>query len=278
MSGDRSVLDQFALTGQTAVVTGGSGVLGAALGLGLARAGAHVAILSRRAEGQVAALAEVAAAGGSAAGFAVDVLDRPALERVAGEVIARFGQVDILVNAAGGNVPAATTSDALSFFDLDMVAVEQVFRTNFLGTLLCCQVLGRAMAERGSGCVVNIASMGALRPLTRVGAYGAAKAAVTNLTQWLAVHFAREYSPRLRVNALAPGFILTEQNRYLLTDPATGAWTVRAEAILSHTPQGRFGAAEDLVGPLLWLASPAAAFVTGIVVPVDGGFAAFSGV
>ncbi|HEV2236456.1 MAG TPA: SDR family NAD(P)-dependent oxidoreductase, partial [Ktedonobacterales bacterium] len=196
MGGDASVLDQFALTGQVAVVTGGSGVLGAALALGLAQAGARVAILSRRAEGQAAALAAIATAGGSAAGFAVDVLDRAALERVAGEMIARFGQVDILVNGAGGNLPAATTGDGRSFFDLDAAAIEQVFRTNFLGTLLCCQVFGRHMAARGSGCIVNIASMGALRPLTRVGAYGAAKAAVTNLTQWLAVHLAQEYSPR----------------------------------------------------------------------------------
>jgi NAD(P)-dependent dehydrogenase (short-subunit alcohol dehydrogenase family) len=278
MSGDAGVFDQFALTGQMAVVTGGSGVLGAALARGLARAGARVAILSRHAEGQAAALAAIAAAGGIGDGFVVDVLDRAALERVAGEVIARCGQVDILVNAAGGNLPAATTSDARSFFDLDVHAIEQVFRTNFLGTLLCCQVFGRQMAERGSGAIVNIASMGALRPLTRVGAYGAAKAAVANLTQWLAVHFAQAYSPRVRVNALAPGFFLTEQNRYLLTDAATGGWSERAQAILAHTPQGRFGAAEDLVGPLLWLVSPAAAFVTGIVVPVDGGFAAYSGV
>ena len=146
------------------------------------------------------------------------------------------------------------------------------------GTLLCCQVFGRHMAKRVSGSTVNIASRGALRPLTRVGACGAAKAAVANLTQWLAVHLAREYSPRLHVNALAPGFFLTEQNRYLLTDPQTGAWTVRAEAILAHTPQGRFGTVEGLVGSLLWPASPAAAFDTGVVVPMDGGFAADSGV
>ncbi len=190
----------------------------------------------------------------------------------------RLGPADILVNAAGGNHPQATISPDLSFFDLDASAFEQVTHLNLQGTLLSCQVFGRGMAGRGSGCIVNIASMSALRPLTRVVAYSAAKAAVTNFTQWLAVHLAQEYSPRIRVNALAPGFFLTEQNRFLLTDPNTNTLTTRGQAIIDHTPAGRLGTPEELAGTLLWLVSPASAFVTGTIIPVDGGFSAFSGV
>src|SRR5438874_5335924 len=177
-----------------------------------------------------------------------------------------FGPIDILINAAGGNSPQATTSAERSFFDLDLQGVDSVFGLNFMGTFLSCQVFGRGMAERGQGCIVNVASMNALRPLTRIPAYSAAKAAVANFTQWLAVYMAQEYSPRIRVNAMAPGFFLTEQNRYLLID-ADGKLTPRGQAIISHTPEGRLGAPEDLAGTLLWLVSPASAFVTGIVVP-----------
>jgi NAD(P)-dependent dehydrogenase (short-subunit alcohol dehydrogenase family) len=269
----------FGVGGQTAAITGGSGVLGSVMARGLARAGARVAVLSRRAESCEEVAATIRAAGGQALGVACDVLDRAALTRAAEEVARAFGDVDILVNAAGGNQPAATTAPGeRSFFDLDGEAVRGVFDLNFLGTLWSCQVFGRGMADRGQGCIVNVASMAALRPLTRVVAYGAAKAAVANFTQWLAVHMAREYSPRIRVNALAPGFFLTEQNRFLLTDADTGELTQRGRAIVDHTPAARFGAPEDLLGTLLWLASPASAFVTGVVVPVDGGFAAFSGV
>jgi NAD(P)-dependent dehydrogenase (short-subunit alcohol dehydrogenase family) len=156
--------------------------------------------------------------------------------------------------------------------------VQDVFAANFTGLFLSCQVFGRDMAARGAGCIVNIASMNAIRPLTRIPAYSAAKAAVANFTQWLAVHMAQEYSAQIRVNAIAPGFFLTEQNRYLLVGADSGAWTARGATIVAHTPMGRLGAPDDLIGTLLWLASPAAAFVTGVVVPVDGGFAAFSGV
>jgi NAD(P)-dependent dehydrogenase (short-subunit alcohol dehydrogenase family) len=205
------------------------------------------------------------------------VLDRAALQRSRQEVAEMLGPVDILINAAGGNAPAATTSSAQPFFDLDAEAASGVFDLNFTGTFQTCQVFGREMAERGQGCIVNVASMSALRPLTRVPAYGAAKAAVVNFTQWLAVHMAQEYSPQIRVNALAPGFFLTEQNRYLLLD-AQGNPTPRAQAILGHTPSGRLGRPDDLAGTLLWLVSPAAAFITGVVIPVDGGFSAFGGV
>lgn len=267
----------FDVRGRVAVITGGSGHLGRSMARGLAWAGVQVAILGRHAETTNAVAEAIRADGGSAIGIACDVLDRGAIERALAQVTSAFGPVDILVNAAGGNLPAATTSAEHSFFDLDTGAVDTVFALNFTGTIQCCQVFGRAMAARGEGCIVNITSMNALRPLTRIPAYSAAKAAVANFTQWLAVHMAQEYSPRIRVNAIAPGFFLTEQNRYLLMDEE-GAPTPRGQAIIGHTPAGHLGQPEDLVGTLLWLVSPASAFVTGVVVPVDGGFSAFSGV
>src|SRR5437588_11771168 len=262
----------------TAVITGGSGGLGSVMALALAKAGVRVAILSLHATSSAKVVEAIHAENGKAIGIACDVLQRNDLERACTEVLKTFGPVDILINAAGGNSPQATTSAERSFFDLDLEGVDSVFGLNFMGTFLSCQVFGRGMAERGQGCIVNVASMNALRPLTRIPAYSAAKAAVANFTQWLAVHMAQEYSPRIRVNALAPGFFLTEQNRFLLTDAGSGELTQRGRAIIDHTPAARFGAPEDLLGTLLWLASPASAFVTGVVVPVDGGFAAFSGV
>lgn len=268
----------FSLENRVALVTGGTGVLGSVMAQKLATAGARVAVLGRRAESGERVASEIRAAGGEALAIVADVLDRSALEHAAADIHARFGPVDILVNAAGGNQADATTSTTTAFFDLDLDAVQQVFATNFTGLFQCCQVFGRDMAERGTGCIINIASMSGIRPLTRIPAYSAAKAAVTNFTQWLAVHMAQEYSPQIRVNAIAPGFFLTDQNRYLLTDQATGTWTQRGSTIVAHTPMGRLGVPDDLTGTLLWLASPAAAFVTGIVVPVDGGFSAFGGV
>ncbi len=268
----------FDVQGLTAVITGGSGQLGRVMAQGLALAGAQVAVVSRSAETSAMVAGAINTDGGKAIGIACDVMDRAALERTVEQVTGTFGPVDILINAAGGNQPRATTSAELTFFDLDAQALEQVFGLNFTGTLQSCQVFGRGMAERGQGCIVNVASMSGLRPLTRVPVYSAAKAAVANFTQWLAVHMAQEYSPRIRVNALAPGFFLTEQNRFLLIDAQSGAMTPRGQAILNHTPAGRLGLPEDLLGTLLWLVSPASAFVTGVVVPVDGGFSAFSGV
>lgn len=267
----------FDVRGRTAVITGGSGQLGRALAAGLARAGARVAILGQHAETANAAAEAIGSAGGACLGCACDVLDRAGLERAREQVTSAFGPADILINAAGGNAPAATTSAGQSFFDLDDAAADRVFALNFMGTFQSCQVFGRDMADRGQGCIVNITSMSALRPLTRIPAYSAAKAAVANFTQWLAVHMAQEYSPRIRVNALAPGFFLTEQNHYLLVD-AEGAFTPRGQTIVSHTPAGRLGQPDDLIGTLLWLVSPASAFVTGTVIPVDGGFSAFGGV
>ncbi len=268
----------FSLHHQTAVVTGGSGVLGRGMARALAEAGARLVILARRREACERVAAEIQAAGGQARALACDVLDRAALERAVDEIESTFGPIDILVNAAGGNQPGATTSPTQSFFELDGAAASAVFAANFTGTLLACQVCGGGMVKRRRGVVVNIASMSAMRPLTRVAAYSAAKAAVVNFTQWLAVHMAQEYSPYIRVNALAPGFFLTDQNRLLLRDQDTGLWTERGQKIITHTPMGRLGEPDDLIGALLWLASPASAFVTGAVIPVDGGFSAYSGV
>lgn len=272
------LVSMFGLDGGVALVTGGSGVLGSAMARGLAAAGARVAILGRRIEACERVTEEITRDGGEALAVVGDVLDRSSLERAASEIHGRFGPVDILVNAAGGNQPGATTSAERPFFELGLDAVQDVFATNFTGLFLSCQVFGREMAERGSGCIVNIASMSGIRPLTRILAYSAAKAAVANFTQWLAVHMAQEYSTQIRVNAIAPGFFLTEQNRYLLVDQDSSDWTPRGATIVARTPMGRLGDPEDLIGTLLWLASPVAAFVTGVVVPVDGGFAAFGGV
>ena len=260
-----------------AVITGGGGVLCSALAVGLAKAGVRVALLDLDEEKARRALDHVNAAGGEGITLGASVLDRDDLERAASEVLERFGRIDVLINGAGGNHPKATTSDENSFFDLPEESVRFVFDLNFLGSLLPSQVFGRVMAEAGEGVILNIASMNAFRPLTRIPAYSAAKAAVANFTQWLAVHLAQNVSTRIRVNAIAPGFFLTEQNRFLLTEQ-DGSLTPRGQQILNHTPMARFGNPTDLVGTVLWLVSPASAFVHGIVVPIDGGFSAYSGV
>ena len=268
----------FDVRDRTAVITGGSGHFGRAMALALAQAGAKVAILGRHIETVQTVAEAIQAEGGTALDIACDVLSRDSLEQSREQIASSFGHVDILINAAGGNSPTATTSTEQSFFELDTEAINHVFGLNCTGTFQSCQVFGRGMAERGQGCIVNVTSMSALRPLTRIPAYSAAKAAVANFTQWLAVYMAQEYSPHIRVNAIAPGFFLTEQNRYLLTDKESGAMTPRGQAIIDHTPMGRLGAPEDLLGTLLWLVSPASAFVTGVVIPIDGGFSSFSGV
>jgi NAD(P)-dependent dehydrogenase (short-subunit alcohol dehydrogenase family) len=263
--------------GRTVAVTGGTGVLGGVMLRALVGCGAQVAVLARNREKADALISELEGPGRAAA-FACDVTRREDLERAAREVVAEFGRVDCLLNGAGGNDPRATTRPDLSFFDIPEEALRFVFDLNFMGTVLPSQVFGRLMAERGEGVILNVSSMSALRPLTRVPSYSAAKAGVNSFTRWLAVHLATECSPRIRVNAVAPGFFLTEQNRFLLTDRETGQLTARGQAIIAHTPMGRFGEPDDLLGAVLWLLSPASAFVTGVVVPVDGGFSAFGGV
>ena len=270
----------YDFTGKTVVVSGGTGVLGSEMAAALVGCHADVVLLSRN-PAQAAPLLDRLAAidsNGSAKVLEADVLDAGALREAEARVRRDFGPVYALVNGAGGNRAEATTNAERSFFDLPEEALRFVFDLNLVGTILPTQVFGRGMAEAGEGVILNVSSMSAFQPLTRVPVYSAAKAGVNAFTQWLAVHLAQEYSPRLRVNALAPGFFLTHQNRFLLTDEATGDLTERGRSIIAHTPMNRFGDPEDLLGTVLWLLSPASAFVTGIVVPVDGGFSAFGGV
>lgn len=273
----------FDLYDRVAIITGGTGVLGGAMARGLAANGARVGILGRRKEKAEQVANEIEGAGGQALALPADILDKELLEEARGAVLERWGSIDMLVNAAGGNVPEATLREGADVFDLPQEAIRRVFDLNFLGTLLPSQVFGAAMVggeaggRNGRGCIVNISSMAASRPLTNVVGYSAAKAAVDNLTRWLAVELARKYGPGLRVNAIAPGFFVGEQNRTLLLNE-DGSPTERGRTIIYHTPAGRFGDPEELVGTLVWLCSPASDFVNGIVVPVDGGYSAFSGV
>ena len=275
----QTLTKQFDFCNQTIVLTGGAGVLGNEIACALVGCNANVVLLDRDMDLAKKVIERFPTnTKGRAVRVFADVLNPDILQQAHETIKAEFGAVDILINAAGGNHPSATTSADLSFFDLPVDALRFVSELNLLGTILPCQVFGRSMAERGEGVILNISSMNALRPLTRIPAYSAAKAAVTNFTQWLAVHMAQNYSPRIRVNAIAPGFFLTEQNRFLLTDKETGELTARGTSILAHTPMNRFGTPEDLLGATMWLTSPAASFVTGAVIPIDGGFSAFSGV
>jgi NAD(P)-dependent dehydrogenase (short-subunit alcohol dehydrogenase family) len=264
---------------RTVLVTGGAGVLGSEIACALAGCNANVVLLDRDQElAQKVIERFPKVVKGRGARVFGDVLKLETLQQANETIKTEFGRVDILINGAGGNHPSATTKPDLSFFDLPLDALRHVGDLNLLGTILPCQVFGRGMAERGEGVILNVSSMNAFRPLTRIPAYSAAKAAVSNFTQWLAVHMAQNYSPKIRVNAIAPGFFLTDQNRFLLTDKDTGELTARGQSILSHTPMNRFGTPEDLLGATMWLISPAASFVTGTVIPIDGGFSAFSGV
>lgn len=283
----------FDLSGKTAVVTGGGGVLCSGFSKTLAEAGAKVAVCDLRLEAAEKVAAEIRESGGEAMAVEMNVLDKASVEAACAKILEKYGAVDILLNGAGGNNPKGTTTrdnltpeevEALdedgaiegvkTFFDLDPAGISFVFNLNFLGTLIPTQVFARGMAMTG-GTIINVSSMNAFRPLTRIPAYSGAKAAVSNFTQWLAVHFA---PVGIRVNAIAPGFFLTDQNRTLLTNP-DGSLTPRADKIITHTPMSRFGVPADLDGTLLWLAdSNFSAFVDGVVIPVDGGFAAYSGV
>ena len=269
---------RFGLGGRVAVVTGGTGAIGRAAAAGLAEAGAHVVVASRSAERVDAVAVDLAERGHDVLGVSADVLDRGSLEALRDAALDRFGAIHVLVNCAGGNVPAATLADDASPFDVPVAAYRDVLDLNLLGTLLPIQVLGPALeqAPDAGGSIVNVSSMAASQALTRVGAYGAAKAAVESITRSLAIELARR-GTGIRVNAIVPGFVLGEQNRSLLLE-ADGSPTPRGSAIVARTPLGRLGEPDDLVAAVVWLAGDGARFVTGALVPVDGGFSAFSGV
>ena len=281
--GDNTFLDDlFSLEGQVAVVTGGTGVLGGVMARGLARAGATTAIVGRRTDVAEEVARTIRESGGRAVAAPADVTDPGELRAAREAVFKACGRIDILVNAAGGNLPAATINPDSTFFDLPIDAFEQVLRLNLTGTVLASQIFGEAMirprdGSPASGCIVNVSSMSAGRAMTRVVGYSAAKSAVENFTRWLAVELARQFGSSLRVNAIAPGFFIGDQNRALLLEPG-GEPTARGRRVLDHTPAGRFGEPGDLVSTLVWLCGPGASFVNGVVVAIDGGFSAFSGV
>ena len=267
----------FSLQGRVAIVTGGTGVLGGAIAHGLAAAGAKVGILGRRVDRAAEVVEAIKAKGGEAMPVPADALDQAALAQARDSVLQQWGQVDILINAAGGNSADATVFGDVTFFNLKREAVQKMLDLNLMGTILPSQVFGEVMANAGKGSIINISSMAAQRPLTRVIGYAAAKSAIDNFTRWLAVDLATKYGEGIRVNAIAPGFFIGEQNRGFLLN-ADGTPTPRGESIVAHTPMKRFGEPDELIGAAVWLCSDAAKFVTGIVVPVDGGFSAFGGV
>lgn len=279
--------DKFKLNGKVVVITGGSGALGGAIANGIVSFGVKIAILGFKKKEVAEKLAyKLRKNGKDAISVECNVLEHSSLEHACKEILNKFGRIDILINAAGGNHPDATTSketfdvtnlkkeNIKTFFDLDSDAIQSVFNLNFLGTLLACQVFGKPMVDKG-GVILNVSSMNAFRPLTKIPAYSASKAAVSNFTKWLATYFSKV---NIRVNAIAPGFFLTPQNKFLLTDEKTGELTPRGKKIINHTPMLRFGKPEDIIGTVVWLVSDASSFVTGIVVPVDGGFSSYSGV
>jgi NAD(P)-dependent dehydrogenase (short-subunit alcohol dehydrogenase family) len=274
----KQLTDMYDFNGKTVVITGGAGILGGEIACALVGCCANVAIVDRDPSLADRLIDRLESGVGQAIIAYGDVLQTETMEETARQVIETFGRIDCLINGAGGNSPSATTGPQQSFFDLPADALRFVCELNITGTILPSQVFGRHMAKQGEGVILNISSMNAFRPLTKIPAYSAAKAAVSNFTQWLAVHMAQEYSPRIRVNAIAPGFFLTLQNRFLLIDEASDELTPRGRSIIDHTPMGRFGDPEDLLGTVLWLLSPASAFVTGVVVPIDGGFLAYGGV
>ena len=267
----------FNLKDKKAVITGGAGVLCSTIGLGLGKAGAEIAVCDINSTDKV--VSRLRSEGISARGYYIDVMDLDSINKCKFNIVGDFGRVDILVNGAGGNLKEATTSKELAFFDIPLAALEKVISLNLLGgAILPSQVFGKTMAGNPEGgSIINISSMNAYRPLTRIPGYSAAKAAVSNFTQWSAVHFAMEYNKKLRVNAIAPGFFLTEQLRYLLLDE-NGDLTPRGQSIITHTPMGEFGNPRDLIGVCVWLASEASSFVTGAIIPIDGGFNSYSGV
>ncbi len=267
----------FDLAGKTAVITGGGGVLGGSMGIYLASQGVKVCIMDLRAELAEKRAKEIQAEGGKALALAGNVLEEESLKTAKEQVLSEWGQLDILINAAGGNMPGATISPDQTIFDLSIESFKKVSELNLTGSVLPSLVFGKAMADRGEGVILNISSMAAKRVITRVVGYSAAKTAIDNFTMWMAVEMARKFGEGIRVNAIAPGFFIGDQNRKLLLHE-DGSLTDRGKTIIDHTPMGRFGKADELNGTIHWLCSAAATFVTGVVVPIDGGFSVFSGV
>jgi NAD(P)-dependent dehydrogenase (short-subunit alcohol dehydrogenase family) len=275
------------LQGKVCVITGGGGVIGTALTKGLASAGMKLAVVDLIKDLADKTAAQVAEEFGiQAIGVEASVLDKDSLTRAKEKINQELGTIDILINCAGGNHPKATTQVEMmekedvaalekTFFGLQLEGFQKVFDLNFLGTVLPTMVFTMDMIESGKGVILNISSMSAFKPLTKVGAYSAAKAAINNLTEWLATHFAKM---NIRVNAIAPGFFLTTQNKFLLIDEKTGEYTPRGQKVIAGTPMGRFGDPEELCGTVLYLLSDLSAFVTGVVIPIDGGYNAYSGV
>ena len=268
----------FDIHGQVIAITGAAGVLGGEIACVLVESGARVAIMDMRTDLPTGLHQRLDKFPDQYLVIQCDVLKRESVTAALQQILKNFKKVDSLINAAGGNSPKATTSADLSFFDISPEAFNWVMQLNLSGTVLPCQIFGKYFAAQDAGNILNISSMNAFRPLTRIPAYSAAKAAVSNFTQWLAVHMAQEYSKNIRVNALAPGFFLTQQNRFLMINENNNELTARGKTILAHTPLGRFGDPADLLGAVIWLLSPASGFVTGSVIAIDGGFAAFSGV
>jgi NAD(P)-dependent dehydrogenase (short-subunit alcohol dehydrogenase family) len=272
------LMAMYDFAGKTFAVTGGAGALGSDVVVALAGCGANVMILDLRLGGVPVIKERCGEHASQVDACEVDVMNRDSLTAAGAAINDRFGPLYGLINAAGGNSPKATVSPTMSFFDIPEEGMRFVLDLNLLGTIMPCQILVKQMADQGEGVILNYSSMNALRPLTNIAAYSASKAGITNFTAWLAVHMAQNYSGKIRVNAIAPGFFIGEQNRFLMVDKETGGWTARGKRVIEHTPMGRFGVPEDLLGCVLWLLSPASSFVTGITVPVDGGFSAYAGV
>jgi NAD(P)-dependent dehydrogenase (short-subunit alcohol dehydrogenase family) len=268
----------FNLKGQVVVLTGGAGVLCSEMAKALGECGGKIVILDISEEAMQNLNEFLNQKGIENITIKANILDKENLKEAAKKTLDRFGKIDILINGAGGNKAEATTGPDRSFFDLSEEAVKFVVNLNFLGTFLTSQVFGKYIADNGKGIIINISSMNAFTPLTKIPAYSAAKAAISNFTQWLAVHMSQNYSDKIRVNAIAPGFFLTEQNRYLLMKKDNKTLTERGKTIIEHTPMKKFGLPADLISTILWLTSPGSEFVHGVVIPVDGGFSAFSGV
>lgn len=267
----------FDISGQVAVITGAGGIICGVMAREMAKKGAKVALLDLFVENAQKIADEINAAGGDAIAVKANVLERASLEEARDAVVAKYGHIDILINGAGGNKKQATVSPELDFFHLDVDAFKWVFDLNVTGAVLTTMVFGELLAKQGGGNVINIASMATYHPLTNTVAYCGAKAAVANFTEWMATHFNQNYSKNIRVNAIAPGFLLTTQNRFLM-QKEDGTPTDRGQRVLNKTPMGRYGDPEEMAGPVIWLCSEAASFVNGAVIPVDGGFSAFWGI